>query len=92
MNGNGCNETGDGIVADYCVYPGGVPIINISGGTIISKNANAIEAYDKEGNRAPESEQINIVGGKFSSKPADVYLGKGLAAELKNGMYEIVSA
>ena len=79
FNNNGCKATGDAIVVDFCVYPGGVPNVNITGGQFISSNAKAIEAYDKEGNTNPEiaKDNINIKGGSFSSCPNINYIEEG---------------
>ena len=44
-NGDGCNPTGDAIVIENCGYPGGIPAIGISGGTISSTNAKAVASY-----------------------------------------------
>lgn len=79
FNNNGCEATGDAIVVDFCVNPGGVPNVNITGGQFISSNAKAIEAYDKEGNTNPEiaKDNINIKGGSFSSCPNINYIEEG---------------
>ena len=67
FNGNGANENGAAILADFCEYPGGVPTVTINGGRFTSKNSYALCAFDKEGNQNPEaiSANINITGGQF---------------------------
>ena len=61
FNGNGCNDIGAALIADFCDYPGGAPKLIINGGRYTSKNGYAIAAYDKEGNRNPEAVAGNII-------------------------------
>lgn len=92
FNSNGCNATGDAIVVDFCNYPGGDPIVNISGGLFSSVNANAFIAYDKEGNADPEisSANINIIGGSFDNMINEIYIADGYVCEMgANKMYTI---
>ena len=95
FNNNGCNETGDAIVADFCKYPGGYPIINISGGDFYSKNAKAIMCYDKNGivdtEHAPEN--VNISGGRFNTEPDAAWLAEGYTAKYNavTKRYSVVS-
>lgn len=44
-NPNGANSTGDAVVIDSCDYPSGNPSVEITGGTFVSKNADAIGSY-----------------------------------------------
>ncbi len=94
FNNNGCNATGDAIVADFCGYPGGIPTINISGGSFYSNNNNAIEAYDKDGNINPEDAKshINITGGVFSTTPNADYIEDGYSIEDSDGMSTVVKS
>ena len=43
--GNGCYATGDALVIDNCGYPGGAPVVNVSGAELISANAKPIGSY-----------------------------------------------
>lgn len=53
-NGNGCDATGDTIIIEACGYPGGNPIVKISGGTFnkVAEGAYAVAYYTYEGNEA----------------------------------------
>lgn len=52
--GNGANATGDGIVIDSCDYPGGAPVVTISGRNIITGTKAAIGYYEYDGNHDGE--------------------------------------
>lgn len=65
-NGNGCNATGDALVIEACDYPGGVPEVDITGGTFISKNADAIGYYHQNESYKLANEKF-VKGGTFSS-------------------------
>ena len=91
FNNNGCNATGDAIVADFCEYPGGVPTINIIGGNFYSNNNNAIAAYDKDGNNPEDAKShINIRGGSFSSSIDSDYIEDGYCIEETGEMVNVV--
>lgn len=45
-NGNGANATGDAFVVENCGYPGGAPVVNISGGKFVSTNAEPFGTYN----------------------------------------------
>ena len=53
-NGNGCDATGDTIVIEACGYPGGNPVINITGGTFnkVAEGAVRVAYYTFEENEA----------------------------------------
>ena len=51
-NGDGWNQTGDAIVIDACGYPGGNPVVTITGGTFESANADGIAYYSYQNNTA----------------------------------------
>ena len=51
-NGNGGCNTGDALVIDSCGYPGGNPVVTITGGTFTSANASGIAYYSYKGNTA----------------------------------------
>ncbi len=65
-NGNGCNATGDALVIEACDYPDGVPVVDITGGTFISKNADAIGYYQQNESYKLANEKF-VKGGTFSS-------------------------
>lgn len=72
-NGNGCNATGDALVVEACDYPGGVPVVTISGGEFISTNAKAIGYYQQSEDYKLANENF-ISGGTFSDASAFEYL------------------
>lgn len=92
---NGCYCTGDAIVADYCVYPGGVPSIHLHGGTITSDNALAFAAYDKDGNLWPESaaDKIIISGGSYNTEVHEDYIlqGYGVVVHETTGLNKVIA-
>ena len=45
---SGAKATGDALVIDNCGYPGGAPVVNITGGTFNSTNAKAVASYTKD--------------------------------------------
>lgn len=73
-NGNGCNATGDALVIEACDYPGGVPVVSITGGEFISENAKAIGYYQQSTEYKLANENF-ITGGTFSDASACYYLG-----------------
>lgn len=96
FNGNGCDSTGDALIVDFCDYPGGMPTVEITGGTFKSENAKAIECYDKEGNINPEiaKTNVNISGGAFISAPNANYFADGFKAyhDNKTDLYTAIKA
>ena len=62
-NGNGCNYTGDALVVEACNYPGGVPTVNINGGTftIVDKEAYQVGVYNYDGYEAIINNNTDIV-------------------------------
>ena len=96
FNGNGGDNTGDAIVIDFCDYPGGMPVVTITGGEFTSLNAKAYETYDKEGNTNPEiaAENVKISGGVFDSKPYAENIDEGMSIDyndVTNRYYVIVT-
>ena len=87
-NGNGAGATGDAIVIENCGYPGGSPVTNISGGTVISKNAEPVASYAYgDGNNAEED---FVTGGVFNKEIADEVIAPGYGIKSRDdGMYEI---
>ena len=67
-NGNGANATGDALVVENCGYPGGEPVVSITGGTFESANAAAVGSYSY-GERKPIAGFIT--SGTFSSDVND---------------------
>ncbi len=53
-DGNGCYATGDAVVIDACGYPGGNPVVTVSGGTytVTAEDAHGIAYYQYNGNTA----------------------------------------
>lgn len=82
-NGNGCNATGDALVIEACDYPGGVPVVSITGGEFISENAKAVGYYQQAEGYELANEKF-IIGGIFSDPSACYYLGSN--ADVKINM------
>ena len=89
-NGNGADPTGDALVIDNCGYPGGVPVVSVTGGKFTSTNAAPIGSYAQEGYE-PLS---NFVSGGYFNKELDADLcatGKKTApSTTMTGYYEVV--
>lgn len=53
-SGNGAHFAGDALIIDACGYPGGNPVVNITGGTfeVTDTNAHGIAYYSYNGNTA----------------------------------------
>ena len=73
-SGNGCNPTGDAIVIENCGYPGGTPAIDISGGTIVSENADPVHSY---GYNDYEPIEKFVSGGTFNKAVPAAYCADG---------------
>lgn len=69
FNGNGCNSTGDALIIDSCNYPGGAPVVEVSGGQFVSANNKAVGSYSYG-----ESEVVTgfITGGTYSSDVSEL--------------------
>lgn len=65
-NSNGCNATGDVLVIEASNYPGGVPVVSITGGTFISENNKAVGYYQQTEEYKLANEKF-IEGGFFTS-------------------------
>ena len=90
-NGNGVNSTGNALVVENCGYPGGDPVVNITGGTFISTNNTAIASYAYGEGREPVAHFVS--GGKFSSELDESIcaVGMGTAGTANSeGFYELV--
>lgn len=74
-NPDGCNATGDALVVEASDYPGGVPVVSITGGTFTSENNKAIGYYKQTEDYKLANEKF-ITGGVFSSDVSD-YISAG---------------
>jgi len=94
-NNNGCDATGDALVIEASDYPGGVPVVSITGGTFISKNNKAIGYYSQDEAKYKLANEKFITGGRFyqdESEDVSKYVPAGyvtdlIAADL--GLYEV---
>ncbi len=68
-NGSGANATGDALVIDSCGYPGGAPVVTISGGSFESDNAAGIGSY--AGNEVTELAPVSVTDPGNITLPAD---------------------
>ena len=73
-NGNGGNPTGDGLVVDNCGYPGGAPVVIVSGGDFNSANAEPIASYGYNSN---EPIKKFVYGGTFNKQINAEYPAEG---------------
>ena len=81
-DGNGCHATGDAVVVDSCGYPGGTPVVTISGNpTITSTNGVQIGDYTYQDNAAAD----------VTSTSNELTLPEGLkwVATETEGVYEV---
>ncbi len=66
-NNNGCNSTGQALVVDNCNYPGGAPVVNITGGKFTTvNNESAIGSYAHGDGAEAIGEFVH--GGYFSTE------------------------
>ena len=87
-NGDGAAATGDALVIDNCGYPGGMPVVSITGGTFNSTHAKAVGSY-ANGDLSPITGFIT--GGTFSSDPT-AHVASGYAANANVGTWEVIAA
>lgn len=90
--GNGAYSTGNALAIDNCGYPGGIPDVNISGGTFTSKNNDAIGSYAYGDER--ESVKKFISGGYFSNEVSQELCAEGyvsVKADDKEGYFTVVT-
>lgn len=73
-NPNGNNATGDAVVIDSCNYPSGAPAVEITGGTFVSKNAEAVGSY-ADGDEGVATGFIK--GGSFSPAVSSDLVSEG---------------
>ena len=80
-NGSGFFTTGDALVVDNCIYPGGTPLVSITGGEFVSDKAEPIGSYKKSDDPAqtdgPDAAVGGFVKGGSFSKSLDVKLLDG---------------
>ena len=97
FNGNGGDPTGDALVVDNCGYPNGEPAVQVTGGTIISANAQSVASYAKDANYTPVDDIIpGTVNGQpnpaqFSDRNADG-LADGYMLVKDGSYYSVVKA
>lgn len=88
FNGNGCNFTGDALVVDNCNYPGGTPVVTISGGNFVSAHNKAIGSYSYgEGEPLVDF----ITGGTYSSDVSE-FCAEGYKAIQSGSKWSVVKA
>ncbi len=88
-NGNGANSTGNALVIDNCGYPGGAPVVNITGGMFNSTNNEAVGSYAYGEGNEPIGKFIS--GGSFSSQVPAEFCAEGYEPTeiLPNGKYGV---
>ena len=81
-NGNGTNPVGDALVVDDSDYPGGTPVVNITGGDFSSANGKAVSSHvpidDASYTGTINNEPVKnfVAGGTFDKNvPADLVAG-----------------
>lgn len=74
---SGAQVTGDAFIVENCGYPGGTPVVAISGGAFESVHASAVSSYGY--NEYPAITGF-ISGGLFSTKPEADLIVEGKAA------------
>lgn len=90
---NGCYSTGDALVVDNCDYPGGAPVVNVTGGTFTSANADAIASYSYGDGNEPLAHFVS--GGYFSNQISDDFCVEGKScfpATDKPGYYTVAKS
>ena len=86
---NGCKPTGDGLVVDNCGYPGGVPIVSVTGGTINSANAAPIGSYI--GVEKTKAVTQFVSGGTYNKVFNEILCVRGYQLkENSEGTYDVV--
>ena len=102
-NGDTSGKTGDGSIPDGAAvsivnrnYPGGIPSATITGGTLTSANGvDAVNAYGWSNNAKTDwterKDNMNVSGGRFSSKLEKDYCAAGFEPSEKNsdGTYSV---
>ena len=96
-NGNGFYSTGDALVVDNCIYPGGAPVVNITGGDFSSINADPVGSYkmsdDTTQSGGPENTVTGFIkGGSFSKMPDQVLLADGYECKESGGKYIVTAS
>jgi uncharacterized protein YjdB len=93
---SGFNSTGDGLAVDNCGYPGGTPVVNITGGDFSSTNGDPVGSYkrtdDSTQTTGPDVAVIGFIkGGSFSKIPAQVLVAEGYEVKEDNGKYVVTT-
>lgn len=78
FNGSAAITTGDAIVLENAEYPGGAPVLNITGGTFTSENNKSLALYVKTEGTTPLP-TATITGGAFQEAPAADEIPSGYA-------------
>ena len=74
-DGDGANATGDALVIDNCGYPGGAPVVSVTGGTFNSSNASTVGSYAKDANFTALTGFIS--GGIYYTAPDETLIATG---------------
>lgn len=86
---SGYTSTGDALVIESCGYPGGAPVVSVTGGTFKSTNAAVVASY--VGNGQTEAVEGFISGGTFYGEPAAELVANGYKAFMESGGKYIVA-
>ncbi len=84
------NATGDAVIIENCSYPGGSPVVNITGGKFISANADAVHSYSYGEENEPIAKFAS--GGLYSNLVPEQYIVDGYVCEPyenESGLYII---
>ncbi len=84
--------TGDAVLIENCNYPGGDPVVSISGGTMVSTNADAVVSYGNEG-VGKEPVVAFATGGFYSNQIPQEYCAEGyICAPFNEELYIVREA
>lgn len=88
-SGDGCNPTGDALVIENCGYPGGTPVVAITGGTFeATGDGKAVASYGYDTYEAVEN---FVSGGTFSTAVPEEYCAEGyIPKDNGDGTYGVI--